>query len=106
MDGLEGPLMITAMVLIFGVIFAKAMATQMIARMDRQINEVAQVQSEAKNRLKTASGQKAIAERNRSMLEAKKNKVHKKISRLKKELQEIEEENSIRRQRADARKVD
>ena len=41
MDGLEGPLMITAMVLIFGVIFAKAMATQMIARMDRQINEVA-----------------------------------------------------------------
>ena len=40
MDGLEGPLMIAAMVLIFGVIFAKAMAAQMIARMNRQIIEV------------------------------------------------------------------
>ena len=40
------------------------------------------------------------------MLEKKKNKVHKKISHLKKELQEIEEEDSIRRQRADARKVE
>ena len=106
MDGLEGPLMIAAMVLIFGVIFAKAMAAQMIARMNRQISEVAQVQSEAKNRLKTATTQKAIAERNRSMLEKKKNKVHKKISLLKKELQEIEEEDSIRQQRADARKVE
>ena len=105
MEALEVPAMLAALVLSFGVIIAKVMATQLIGRMNRQINQVSQIKAEALGRLKAAQGQKAIIEKNRVMLDKKKTKTDKKMSRLKKEMAEMKEEESARRKRSEARRV-
>ena len=97
--------MLAALVLSFGVIIAKVMITQLIGRMNRQINQVSQIKSEALGRLKGAQGQKAVIEKNRVMLDKKKGKIEKKIGRLKKEMTEMKEEESARRKRSEARRV-
>ena len=105
MEGIEAPAMVFAIVLIFGVVVAKVMITQLIGRMNRQISQVAQVRAEALNRLKMAEGQKSVVAKNQSLLNTKKSKISKKISRLKKEMAELKGEEQARRQRTDARKV-
>lgn len=97
--------MLAALVLSFAVILAKVMITQMIARMNRQINQVAQVKSEALGRLKGVQGQKAIIAKNKSVLDKKKKKIEKQIGRLKKEMGEMKEEETARRKRSEARRV-
>lgn len=105
MQALEMPSMLAALVFSFGVIIAKVMTTQLIGRMNRQINQVAQIKTEALGRLKAAQGQKGIIEKNKSLMDKKKGKIEKKISRLKKEMGEMKEEESARRKRSEARRV-
>jgi MinD-like ATPase involved in chromosome partitioning or flagellar assembly len=105
MEAHELPAMMAALVLAFGVIVAKVMTTQLIGRMNRQINQVAQIKAEALGRLKGAQGQKSVVEKNRVMLFKKKTKVAKKIDRLKKEMSGMKEEESARRKRSESRRV-
>lgn len=105
MEALELPAMLLALVLALGVIVAKAMTTHLIGRMNRQINQVAQIQHEALTRLKTAQSQKGIINKNRMMLDKKKGKVEKKIGQLKKEMAGMKEEEDARRRRSEARRV-
>ena len=105
MQALEMPAMVAALVLAFGVIIAKVMTTQLIGRMNRQINQVAQIKSEALGRLKGALGKKSVVEKNKVLLGKKKGRIEKKINRLKKEMGEMKEEESARRKRSEARRV-
>ncbi len=90
--------MMAALVLAFAVIIAKVMITQLIGRMNRQINQVSQVKSEALGRLKGAQGQKQIIAKNKMLLD-------KKMRRLKKEMGEMKEEEDARRKRSESRRV-
>lgn len=90
--------MMAALVLAFAVIIAKVMITQFIGRMNRQINQVSQVKSEALGRLKGAQGQKQIIAKNKMLLD-------KKMRRLKKEMGEMKEEEDARRKRSESRRV-
>ncbi|HJP32187.1 MAG TPA: hypothetical protein QGF95_16705 [Candidatus Latescibacteria bacterium] len=90
--------MVAALVLAFAVIIAKVMITQLIGRMNRQINQVSQVKSEALGRLKGAQGQKQIIAKNKMLLD-------KKMRRLKKEMGEMKEEEDARRKRSESRRV-
>ncbi|MBT4097825.1 MAG: hypothetical protein HOM68_17200 [Gemmatimonadetes bacterium] len=105
MQALELPAMLGALFFSFGVIVAKVMTTSLIGRMNRQINQVAQIKSEALGRLKAAQSQKQIIEKNKSLLDKKKGKIAKKIGRLKKEMGEMQEEESARRKRSESRRV-
>ena len=78
------------------VIVAKVMITQLIGRMNRQINQVSQVKVEALGRLKAAQGQKMIIGKNKMLLDKNKSKLDKKMSRLKKEMGEMKDEVSAR----------
>ncbi|MBQ34816.1 MAG: hypothetical protein CME04_00350 [Gemmatimonadaceae bacterium] len=98
MQALEMPAMVAALVLAFAVIIAKVMITQLIGRMNRQINQVSQVKSEALGRLKGAQGQKQIIAKNKMLLD-------KKMRRLKKEMGEMKEEEDARRKRSESRRV-
>jgi|TARA_B100001964_G_scaffold218383_1_gene259344 50S ribosomal subunit-associated GTPase HflX len=98
MQALEMPAMMAALVLAFAVIIAKVMITQLIGRMNRQINQVSQVKSEALGRLKGAQGQKQIIAKNKMLLD-------KKMRRLKKEMGEMKEEEDARRKRSESRRV-
>lgn len=99
------PAMMAALVLAFGVVGVKVMAQQMLSRMNRQISQVAQVKSEALGRLKSASSQKQIVEKNKLILDKKKKKVAKKIDGLKKEMSAFKDEEKARRQRTESRRV-
>ena len=90
--------MMAALVLAFAVIIAKVMITQLIGRMNRQINQVSQVKSEALGRLKGAQGQKQIIAKNKMLLD-------KKMRRPKKEMGEMKEEEDARRKRSESRRV-
>jgi uncharacterized protein HemX len=105
MQALEMPAMMAALVLAFAVIIAKVMITQLIGRMNRQINQVSQVKSEALGRLKGAQGQKQIIAKNKMLLDKKKGKLDKKMRRLKKEMGEMKEEEDARRKRSESRRV-
>jgi hypothetical protein len=96
MEAPEIPAMMLALVLSFGVIVAKVMITQLIGRMNRQINQVSQVKVEALGRLKAAQGQKMIIGKNKMLLDKNKSKLDKKMSRLKKEMGEMKDEVSAR----------
>ena len=98
MQALEMPAMMAALVLAFAVIIAKVMITQFIGRMNRQINQVSQVKSEALGRLKGAQGQKQIIAKNKMLLD-------KKMRRPKKEMGEMKEEEDARRKRSESRRV-
>jgi len=99
------PAMMAALVLAFAVVGVKVMAQQMLGRMNRQISQVAQIKSEALGRLKSASSQKQVVEKNKTILEKKKTKVTKKIDGLKKEMATFKEEEKARRQRTESRRV-
>lgn len=105
MEALELPAMMIALVLSFGVIVAKVMITQLIGRMNRQINQVSQIKAEALGRLKGAQGQKQVIAKNKVMMDKKKQKLDKKMGRLKKEMAEMKDEESARRKRSEARRV-
>ncbi|MFP6642015.1 MAG: hypothetical protein VCF24_00420 [Candidatus Latescibacterota bacterium] len=105
MEALELPAMLAAMVLIFGVIIAKVMITQLIGRMNRQIGQVSQLKADALGRLKAAQGQNQIIAKNQALLDKKKTKIGKKLGRLKKEMSEMKGEEDTRRKRSDARRV-
>ena len=97
--------MVLALVFVFSVVVAKVMTTQLVARMNRQISQVALVRQEVLNRLKTAQGQKMIVEKNKAILDKKKTKISKTINRLQKEMSGFKEEEAARRSRSDARKI-
>ncbi len=105
MEALELPAMMLALVLSFGVIIAKVMITQLIGRMNRQINQVSQIKVEALGRLKGAQGQKSVIAKNKMLLDKKKTKLDKKMGRLKKEMGEMQGEESARRKRSESRRV-
>ena len=105
MEAFEMPAIMAALVLAIAVVGAKAMTTQLLARMNRQISQVAQVRQEALTRLKTAQSQKNVVGKNLSILEKKKNKLAKQIAGLKKEMAELKEEEKARRQRSEARHI-
>ncbi len=92
-----------ALILALAAIVAKVMFTQRLAGINRQINQLSQTKNDALNRLRSALGQKAVAQKNSRGLEAKKAKLEKQISRLKQDLTEAREEKNVRRQRARAR---
>ncbi|MEE2658286.1 MAG: hypothetical protein VX733_07260 [Candidatus Latescibacterota bacterium] len=106
MDGLEIPAMVAALLAISGVVFAKVATTQLIGRMNRQINRAAQVKQETLGRLKSAQSQKLMYERNKTILEKAQSKLSKRIGRVRKEIADFEEEAEARRKRSDAGKVD
>ena len=105
MEALELPAIMMALALSFGVIIAKVMITQLIGRMNRQINQVSQVKVEALGRLKGAQGQKQVIAKNKLLLEKKKSKLEKKMSRLKKEMAEMKGGETARRKRSESRRV-
>lgn len=99
------PAMMAALFFAFSVVGAKVMITQVLARMNRQISQVAQIKSEALGRLKAAQSQKNLVGKNKAILEKKKKKVEKKINGLKKEMTDFKEEEKARRQRSESRHV-
>jgi t-SNARE complex subunit (syntaxin) len=102
---MEAVVMIAALALIFAVLVAKVMTTQLLGHMNRQISQVAANRQEVMNRLKTAQGQKMVLVKNKAILEKKKTKVTKQISRLKKEMSGYKEEEDARRQRSESRRI-
>lgn len=98
--------MVLALVLMFLVVGAKVMTAQLLGRMKAQIAQVAQLRQETAGRLKSAQGQKGIVEQNRAALTTKKNKLAKKVSVLKTELKQVEDEGQARQRRTEIRKVD
>jgi hypothetical protein len=103
---MEAVAMIMAVVFIFGVVIAKVMTTHLVGHMNRQISQVASVRQEVLNRLKAAQGQKMVVTKNLAMLDKKKNKVDKAIGRIKKEMQSYKEEETARRSKSAARKIE
>lgn len=106
MDAIEMPAMIAALVLMFAAVGAKVGTTQLIARLNSRINHVEQDKQEVLGRLKGAQNQKAVAAQNLSMLETKKAKVAKKLTRLQREETNFMEEDKARKQRTSMRKID
>lgn len=106
MGTFEAVAMVAALGLMFAAVGAKIMMAQLITRMKTQISQVAQVQQGAMGRLKMVQSQKKIGEKNKAVLTTKKGKLAKKLTRLKKEIGEMEEEQQARRQRTDMRKVE
>ena len=102
---MEAVVMIAALALIFAVVVAKVMTTQLLSHMNRQISEVAANKQDVLNRLKTAKGQKMVLQKNKAILEKKKTKVGKQIGRLKKEMSGYKEEEDARRQRSESRRI-
>ena len=106
MEAIEMPAMIAALVMLFGAVGAKVITTQLIDRTNGQISHVEQDKKEALSRLRGAQNLKSVAEQNLRLLETKKKKVNRKLTRLKhEETRYVEEENS-RRQRTAMRKVE
>lgn len=106
MDGLEFVLIATSLVFMVGAVIAKLATTQLIAHMNRQINQVAQVKQEALGRLKTAQSQKAIVEQNQRTLDTRKKKLEKKMERLRQTMDELKQGEQARKQRSAIRHVD
>jgi hypothetical protein len=98
--------MVLALVLMFLVVGAKVMTAQILGRMKAQIARVAQLRQEATGRLKSVQGQKGVVEQNRAALNTKKTKLSKKVSLLKTELKQVEDEGQARQRRTEIRKVD
>ena len=106
MGAIEMPAMIAAMVMLFGVVGAKVITTQLIDRMNGQISHVEQDKKEVLSRLRGTQNQKSVAEQNLRLLKTKRKKVNRKLTRLRREeTQYVEEENS-RKQRTAMRKVE
>jgi uncharacterized protein HemX len=106
MDGLEVVLISASLVIMIGAVIAKVVTTQLIAHMNRQISQVAQVKQEALGRLKTAQSQKAIVEQNQRIMDTKKKKLEKKMERLRQTMDELKQGEQARKQRTGMRHVD
>jgi len=78
MEGLEVPIIIAALVLMFAALGAMLFTAQLITRMKSQIDQVFHAQQEALRRLKKAQSQQAMAEKNENISNPKKQKVAKK----------------------------
>ena len=66
--------MVLALVFVFAVVVVKVMMTQLVGRINRQISQLASAKQEALNSLKTAQSQKMVVEKNKALLDKKKNK--------------------------------
>ena len=103
---MESVVMVAALVLIFAVLLAKIVATQLLAHMNQRISHVAADKQVVLKQLKTAQSQKMVFEKNQRLLEKRKNKISNQINRLRKEMAGFREDEAARRQRSDARRVD
>jgi len=106
MDGLEVIVMLVTLVLITLVVVVKVFTAQLVNRMKVQIAQVAHIRQDALNRLKSVQSQKGVVDQNQRMLNDKKTKLAKRITRLKQEIAEMEKEEEARKQRVSMRKVD
>lgn len=94
------------MVMIILVVIAKIFTSQRINLMKVQIAQVVHIRQEAYNRLKSAQSQKGVADQGQRMLIDKRNKLVKRIAKLKEEINNMEKEEAARKQRTSMRKVD
>ena len=94
------------LVMIILVVIAKIFTAQRINLMKVQIAQVVHIRQEAYNRLKSAQSQKGVADQGQRMLIEKRNKLVKKIAKLKEEINNMEKEEAARKQRTSMRKVD
>ena len=106
MEAFEVIAMAAALGLMFAAVGAKIFTAQLIGRMKARISQVAQVKQEALGRLKMSQSQKAVIEQNKAALLTKKTKAAKKLNRLKSEMGQMKEEEAVRRQRTEMRKID
>ena len=106
MEAIETPAMIAALVMLFGAVGAKVITTQLIDRTNNQISRVEQDKKEALSLLRGAQNQKSVAEQNLRMLETKRKKVGRKLTRLRREEKHYVDEENSRKQRTAMRKVE
>lgn len=106
METFEIIAMMAALGFMFAAVGAKIFTGQLLSRMKSQISQVAQVKQGALGRLKMAQSQKTVTEQNKAAFLTKKTKLAKKLNRLKSEMGKMREEEAVRRQRTEMRKVD
>ena len=106
MDAVSIPAMIVALLLMLASVVAKVLTAQLISRMNPQISHVTSIKQEAIGRLKMVQSHRAVAVQNKGVLTTKRTKLHKRLSRLKKEMGEIAQDKDARKQRAEMRKVE
>ncbi len=106
METFEVITMTAALSLMFAAVGVKVFTAQLINRMKTQISQVSYSKQEVLGRLKGAQGKKAVNEQNKAALTAKRNGLAKKLTRLKKEMSDLEGEAQARKQRAEMRKVE
>lgn len=106
MAGLEIFAMIVTLVMVALVVVVKVITAQLVNRMKVQIAQVGHIRQDALNRLKSAQSQKGVVDQNQRVLNDKKAKLAKRISRIKQEIAEMEKEEENRKQRVSMRKVD
>ncbi len=94
------------LVMIILVVVAKVFTAQRINLMKVQIAQVAHIRQDAVNRLKSAQSQKGVADQGQRMLVDKRNKLVKRIAKLKEEIDNMEKEEASRKARTSMRKVD
>jgi len=94
------------LVMIILVVVAKIMTAQRINLMKVQIAQVVHIRQEAYGRLKSAQSQKGVADQGQRMLVDKRNRLVKKIAKLKAEIDALEKDESARKARTSMRKVD
>ena len=106
MDAVAVSTMIVALLLMLASVVAKVFTAQLISRMKHQISHVTSIKQEAIGRLKMVQSHRAVAVQNKGVLTTKRTKRHKRLSRLKKEMGEIAQDQDARKQRTEMRKVE
>ena len=94
-----------ALLLMFGAIGAKIFTGQMITGMRRQIAEVDRDRAVAEKKLHIAQNQKKIAEQNKVKLTAKKVKLSKKLTRARRDIGAVVEDQKARQRRSQANRI-
>jgi len=94
--------MIIALLLMGGAVAAKMVTTYLIKRMNANIATVDHIKQKILAKLKTIRSQRKVAEKTKTMLTQKKEKIQKQISQLTKELNEMEEEKAQRQKMREA----
>lgn len=93
---------LTATLILMGaVLFAKIMTSQLVVRMKRQIATVDSEKQKILGQLKMIQSQKAVAERNRIGLDKKKQRVQKKVNRIRREMKDMKEDDEHRQKLRD-----
>ena len=106
MESFEIVAMIAALALMSAAVAAKVLAAQLVGRMRHQVGQVAQMKADALGRLKMVQNQKTLGEQNKTALVARRNKLSKKMERLRQEIGDLREQEEVRRQRTEMRKVE